>query len=168
MGTTKDLAGKEAIEKIKELAEGIDICMFCTEVESLPFSTRPMSTQEVDEQGNIWFLSSAKSDKNLEIKQNDKVQLIYSKASDAHFLSVYGHADVLRDKQKLDEVWTTMAKAWFTEGKEDPDITLIRVRPEQAHYWDTKHGKVVSLLKIATAVVTGNTMDDGVQGEAKI
>lgn len=152
---------------MKELAEAVDICMFCTQLGKAPFEARPMSTQQVDDDGSIWFLSNAESNKNFDISQDDQVQLLYADRNSSEYLSIYGRADVLRDKQKLDEVWSNMAKAWFTEGKNDPHVTLIRVRPEQAYYWDTKHGRVVSMLKIVTAMVTGKSMDDSIEGKLR-
>ena len=104
MGEVKDLSHTDAIKKLKELAEDINICMFCTKTDKLPFQTRPMGTQKVDEEGNLWFLSAADSDKNNEIKQDDIVQLLYAKSSDAHFLSVTGKASITKDKHKIDEL----------------------------------------------------------------
>ena len=50
---------------------------------------------------------------------------------------------------------------------EDPDISLIRVTPQDGHYWDTKNGKLISTIKIAVAALTGNSMDGGVEGNLK-
>ena len=168
MGIVKDLSRDEAIAKLKELAEDIRTCMFCTGVKNLPFETRPMSTAEVDEQGNFWFMSGSDSNKNYEIGADNTVQLIYAKTADLHFLSVAGEATIIRDREKTEDLWNIFAKAWFQEGKDDPNLTLIRVKPTHAYYWDTMHGKAVSLLKIAASVVTGKTMDDGVEGTLNI
>lgn len=167
MGEIKNLSQQEAIQKIKDLAEDIKMCMFCTQVKDMPFQTRPMGTQKVDDEGNLWFLSAASSEKNEEIKNDDEVQLIYSKGSDAHFLSVHGKATVTRDRQKIEELWNKFAQAWFKGGKDDPNLTVICVKPDDAYYWDTKHGKMVSLFKIAISSVTDKVMDDGVQGSLK-
>lgn len=164
MGDVKDLQGDEGLKKLQELVKEIDFCMFCTNVGEIPFSTRPMSTQEVDDEGNIWFLSKASSHKNLEIRQDDKVQLLYAKGSSSEFISVYGKADVIRDRKKAEELWSIFAKTWFNEGVDDPELTIIRVRPEDVYYWDTKHNRMVSLLKIAAGAVTGRESDDGVEG----
>jgi hypothetical protein len=59
-------------------------------------------------------------------------------------------------------------KTWFNDGKEDKDISLLRVRPEEGHYWDTKNNKVVSLAKIAIGALTGKTMDDSVEGKIEV
>jgi general stress protein 26 len=168
MGEIKNLTQKEAIKKMKELAEDINICMFCTKTENMPFETRPMGTQKVDEEGNFWFLSASDSNKNDEIKQDEDVQLLYAKASDAHFLSVMGKASISRDKNKIDELWNKWAEAWFKKGKDDPRLTVICVRPIDAHYWDTKNGKMVTLIKIAISAFTNKRMDGGVEGDLEI
>jgi general stress protein 26 len=65
-------------------------------------------------------------------------------------------------------MWSSIAKAWFTEGKDDPAISLVKVTPEEGYYWDTKNNKMISLIKIAAAVVTGKTMDGGIEGKLNV
>jgi len=161
MSDHKDLYDADAIAKLKELAEDINVCMFCTELSVRPIPTRPMALQEVDGQGNFWFLSSASSNKNFEIKHDDDVQLIFAKNSDAHFLSVFGTAIIYKDQEHINDQWSPMAKAWFTEGKKDPDVSVIKVTPAEAYYWDTKNGKMVTMLQAAARAITGNHGDDG-------
>jgi len=168
MGDHKDVSGKEGIDKLKELVKEIDFCMFCTKTDEMPFSTRPMSTRDVDDEGNIWFFSRADSNKNFELKQDDHVQLLYAKGSSSEFLSVYGHADIIKDKSKAEELWSAFAKTWFNEGVDDPELTIIRVRPEQCYYWDTKYNKVISLLSIVAGAITGKQTDSGVQGNISV
>ncbi len=127
-----------------------------------------MSTQKVDDQGNIWFLSSIKSDKNVEIKENDAVQLFYSNPSNYEFLSVFGNASIFTDRNMIYEMWTPFANAWFKDGKDDSDISLIKVTPESAYYWDTKNNKMISMIKMLASVFSGSPPDDGVKGTLKI
>jgi general stress protein 26 len=127
-----------------------------------------MGTQEVDDAGNIWFLSKNTSDKNIEISDDNRVQLFYANKSGAEYLSIYGHAEILTEQQKINELWTPIAKAWFTEGKDDPSISVIKVKPADAYYWDTKDNKMISLIKIAVSAITGKTMDGGVEGKIKV
>jgi general stress protein 26 len=167
MGTTQDLQRTAAIEKIQELIDAANVCLFATELTKAPISVRPMSTSKADDQGYIWFFSKNDSDKNQHIQQNDQVQLLYSNNSSSEYLSIYGHAEIVRDKNKIAELWTPIAKAWFTEGKEDPSITLLKITPKEGHYWDTKNGKMISLIKIVASVVTGKTSDNGIEGKVK-
>lgn len=168
MSEVKNLSGNEGLQKIKELVKEIDFCMFCTNLDEQPFSTRPMSTRDVDNHGNIWFFSKADSNKNTDIKQDDKVQLLYAKPGNSEFISVYGEADIIKDRKKAEELWSAWAKTWFNEGVDDPELTIIRVRPEEVRYWDTKHNRMVSLLKIVAGAITGKESDDGVEGNIQL
>ena len=168
--STENLNNTEGIEKLKDLAEKARVCMFCTDVNHHPLAARPMSLQEVDNEGNLWFISSKESNKNFEIQEDKKVQLFFMNNSNYEFLSVYGEAFIYTDKSTIEEKWSSFANAWFEEGKEDPNVTIIRVQPTDTYYWDTKAGKMVSFLSFAWSAVTGNKTDnsDGVEGKINI
>lgn len=165
MGEVKNLSNQEANKKIKELAEKADFCLFTTNLTSIPLTTRPMSTREVDEEGCIWFFSRKDSSKNKEIMADNQVQLFYSNKSNSEFLSIYGRASVIEDKARAKELWSAFAKTWFNDGYDDPELTLLKIKPEQARYWDTKDGKMVTLLKIVTGAIAGKEFDGGVEGK---
>lgn len=166
MGDIKNLQGQEAIAKAKELAEETKICMFCT-YPTPELDARPMTAHQVDEQGNVWFMSDKSSNKNDHITANPHVDLLFGQGQ-AKFLSLHGHAEVLYDKEKIKELWTPVAKIWFTEGVDDPRISLIKVKVEKGYYWDNKHGKVVETAIMIGAFLSGTTMDDGIEGTLTI
>ncbi len=168
MGDIKNLADKAAVEKIKDLAKAADIAILVTNLSNVPLSSRPMSTQDVDDEGNIWFISKDESHKNEDIINDSRVQLFYSNKTSSEYLSIYGNAEVLTDRDRIEELWSPIAKTWFKDGKDDPTITLIRVVPADAYYWDTKENKLVSLMKIAYSALTGADTDGGVEGSLKI
>lgn len=167
--STENLTNQEAIKKIKELSEKARTCMFCTDLDRLPANSRPMGLQETDEDGNLWFISSATSNKNFEIKDDKRVQLYFMNNSDYEYLSIFGDAYIYQDQSTIEEKWSAMANAWF-DGKDDPNVSIIRVAPKETYYWDTKAGKLVSLLSFAAAAITGGKSDnsDGVEGTARI
>lgn len=164
-----NLTGPEAIEKIKDLVSKAQSCFFCTDIKSgKPFATRPMSVQKVDTDGNIWFLSASDSHKIEHIQSDPSVQLLFQGSSHSDFLNVFGKATVSRDKQKITELWEPLLKTWFTEGIEDPRITVIKVEPEDGYYWDTKHAMPIAFAKQLIGAVTGTTLDDSVEGTLKV
>ncbi|GAB3923305.1 pyridoxamine 5'-phosphate oxidase family protein [Larkinella terrae] len=165
-GHIQNLSGAEALEKLKELADGT--CMFTTFTTSRPAPSRPMALQGVDDAGVLYFLSAASSNKNKEVEADPAVQLFFCKEGSSEFLSLYGSATISRDRAKIEAYWTPFAKAWFQGGKDDPDLTVISVKPENCRYWDTKNNRAVALIKIAASLVTGKTMDDGVEGELTV
>lgn len=164
----KPLLGAEAIKKIQEIAKEADTCFFCTHIETgQPFEVRPMSTQEVDEYGNLWFLSGRESHKNRQIEQDSYVQLLYKVNAHEGFATVYGRAGISYNKEKIKELWRPLHKAWFPGGEDDPSITVIKVIPEDGYYWDTKHGGLVAFAKVVASAITGAQMDDSVEGPLK-
>ncbi|QBO57273.1 pyridoxamine 5'-phosphate oxidase family protein [Chryseobacterium salivictor] len=167
--STENLNQKEAIEKLKKLSESARICMFCTDLDSHPNSCRPMSLRETDDQGNLWFISSDQSHKNFEIQKDNRVQLYFMNNSDSEYLSILGKAFIYKDKETIEEKWSAMANAWF-DGKDDPNVSVIRVTPDETYYWEPKVGKFVSMLHFATAAISGQKSDndDGREGTLHI
>lgn len=165
----EDLSGKDGIKKIKELVEKASTCFFCTSITTnKSFSTRPMSVQKIDDEGNLWFLSASDCKKNMEIDEDPAVQLLFQGSDYSDFLNIYGIATISHDKEKIHELWQPILKTWFTEGESDPRITVLKVVPSEAYYWDTKHVQVVGLIKRVIGAAIGKTMDDSIEGEIKL
>ncbi|MBA2421761.1 MAG: pyridoxamine 5'-phosphate oxidase family protein, partial [Chitinophagales bacterium] len=97
--------------------------MFTTRLKEAPFNTRPMSPVDTDDEGCIWFFSDKSSNKNREITQNSNVQLYFSNNSSYEFLTIYGDAEVILNRKKLEELRNPIVKVWFTEGKDDPNLS---------------------------------------------
>ena len=164
----KELQGDEAAKKIKELTEKAKNCFFCTSVQTgQPFATRPMSVQQIDDDGTFWFLSSIDSHKNEEINTDSQVQLLFQGSTYSDFLSVIGTATISQDKAKIKELWEPVLKTWFTDGVDDARITVIKVVPNDGYYWDTKHGQVVAFAKQIAGAIIGKTMDDSIEGKLR-
>lgn len=167
MGQTKDLSGADAITKIKEIAER-QVGMLCTFTADHAMDTRPMSTQGVDPDGTIYFFGSKDSLEARQLVADPAIQLIYANPSKNEYLSLDGTASLSHDRAKIDELWSGIAKAWFPKGKDDPDLVLITITVNGGRYWDTQHGKMIQLAKIAYGAVTGQPTDDGVKGDLRV
>jgi general stress protein 26 len=162
---TKDLHSTEAIERMQEMVKGASSCFFCTAVATGPtFATRPMSVQKIDDEGNLWFLSAVDSHKNQEIGQEPAVKLFFQGSAHSDFLYLEGTATISKDPNMIEELWEPIVKTWFTEGKDDPRITVIKVTPSAGYYWDNKHGNLVAGAKMMFGAMVGKTYDDSIQG----
>lgn len=160
------LEGQEAVKKLQELAKSAENCFFCTNIKTgLPLSVRPMSVLDVDDNGNLWFMSQADSTKNHEIETDPFTHLFFQNHKNSGFLNVYGISEVLEDRDKIEELWNPLLKVWFQDGKDDEKISLIKVTPTNVYYWDTKHGETIAFIKMAASIITGKTMDDSVEGK---
>lgn len=165
--TTKNLHSDKAVSKIKELAEAIDFTMLCTDLTAKPFHAIPMSTKRVDSDGAIWFLSGRDSTHNENIRKDSKVELLYSDPRSMRFLIIYGEATVHEDRIVLKELYGKTDDAWF-DGLEDPNLSAIKVFPIDAHYWDTKSNRLISMAKMGIAIMTGQQPDLADHGDLQL
>ncbi|MDZ4747502.1 MAG: pyridoxamine 5'-phosphate oxidase family protein [Saprospiraceae bacterium] len=169
MSETKNLQNKEAIEKLKDLVGEINICLFCTNLKTDDGSTcRPMAAQKVCDQGNIWFFSQKNSDKNRDIAQNKNVQLFFAHPGKSSYVVVNGEAEIIFDQAKTEELWNPLVKTWFEKGKDDPDISIIKVTPTTAYYWDTDGNQMINFLKMVASVATGSNFISGQEGALSV
>ena len=165
----KNLSAEEASKKIKELVEKANTCFFCTAAQGIGSNgVRPMSVQKVDDEGNLWFLSANDSHKNKQIAIDPTIKLYFQGSAHSDFLHLSGKALVSEDKAKIKELWEPILKTWFTEGENDPRISVIKVMPSEGYYWDTKHGMAVAGIKMLVGAVIGKTMDDSIEGKLKV
>lgn len=151
---------KTSIEKLKEMLEGIDFCMLTT-IDGGRLRSRPMSTQEFEFDGDLWFFTRDNTHKADEVAKDPRVNVAYSKPDDNRYVSVSGTAEIVKDRAKMEELWSPILKAWFPDGLEDPHICLLKVAVEQAEYWDAPSSTIVQLFGMAKALATGTEMSYG-------
>ncbi len=157
-----DLAGREAVDKIRAVVDKADTCFLVTHG-----GVRPMGVRECDENGTLWFLSDKHSQKNAQIAADGDVELYFQASEHSGFMHLRGHATVIHDKAVIEKLWTPMARVWFHEGKDDPCISVIRIETVDGQYWDNKHGDVVAGIKMVIGAALGKQMDDGEIGNLR-
>lgn len=165
----ENLNGPEAIARLKDMAEAAKTCFFCSNIKTgSPVSARPMTVQEIDDAGNLWFLIANDSSTYNDLQTDPITQLLFQGSHYSDYLNVYGIASISEDKGKIKEFWNPILKTWFTEGEDDPRIAVIRVEPIEAYYWDNKHGNAIAFIKQLAGAAMGKTLDDSVEGKLKI
>ncbi len=163
----KDLFDRDAVAKLQELARNAETGFLQTHLDHIPCSGRPMIIAKVDDEGRMWFFSKASSHKNSEIAINNRVQVICARPHCSEFLNLFGEAFIMKDEDKIRELWRPSFKLWF-EGIHDPDISLICVKPAEAYYWDSKHNTAAMLFKNVFGALTGVAMNGDVHGALKV
>lgn len=164
----EDLAGAAAIEKIKDLVDAGDSCFFCTVGMGGDLHARPMTVMEVADDGALWFFTEADSMKNIELDRDPRVTLFFSEGDNAGHLKLDGTATEVNDRETIHRLWSPKLRNWFTEGPDDPRISLLRVDPARGEYWDNRHGTAIAGLKMLFGMLTARRMDDGVHGKLKL
>ncbi len=159
----------EATEKLKSLIKELSMCLFSTNLKSGEAAiTRPMSAYLSESDNFIWFFSQKDSNKNSEIASDNYIQLYFSDIGKSTYFSIAGTAQiVLNDKNKIEALWNPFLKTWFQDGKDDANLSLIKVTPDTGYYWDTKGNRIINLFKMAASVFVGKDLVDGEEGKLK-
>lgn len=144
---------QDARSKVVELVKGTRTAMLTTVDEQGRLVSQPMATQDVEPDGDLWFITERSSAKVEHVRSNPRVNVAY--ASDDSWVSVAGTAEVVDDTAKLAELWNTFTDAWLEGGPENPNNVLLRVSADTAEYWDSPGAKVVQLANLVKAKVTG-------------
>lgn len=155
---------EESISKLKELIEGIDFAMLTT-ISDGRFHSRPMSTQEFESDGSLWFFTGNQSYKVENIQKDNRVNVAYSKPENNSYVSVSGTAELVNDRAKIEELWSPILKAWFPKGLDDPTLALLKISVEQAEYWDSPSSALVQIAGFVKAIATGEQMEGGEHGK---
>jgi len=165
----KNLQQEQALEKFKSLVKGVNICMFITNNRSdADTHTRPMATVDVEDDGTLWFYTDIRSIKVDEVTTDQDVHLVYAHPGKDSFLDLWGTASVVTDRQQIKDKWTPMVKVYFSGGADDPNLALLKVKPQDCYYWDVESGKMVYFLKAAASVVTGKRLAEGAEGNLQL
>ena len=149
-------------EKVSDLLKKFRFAMFTTADSSGKLVSRPMTVQDREFDGDLWFFAAKDSDDVKQIAGDAPVNVSFT--SNDTWLSLSGTADTVDDQAKIKELWNPYVEAWFPEGQDDPNVTLIRFSPDTAQYWDTPGGRVASVIAFVKSKVSGSTPDVGETG----
>jgi len=145
------------VAKLAKLLGDFDIAMLTTVNESGALVGHPLSLQESEFDGDLWFIVSLGSTAVEHLRRKDTVGVTLS-ARDS-WVSLAGTAAVVEDPAKLEQLWNKRVEAWFPDGPSDPTVGLVKFTAESAEYWDSPGGKVASALSFIKSKVTGDTFD---------
>ncbi len=152
------------MQKLADLIGDASIAMLTTQEPQSGLRSRPLATLQMDSAGKLWFFVAMSSAKIGEIDQHRHVNLSYANPEKQEFVSISGSARLLRDREKMRELWTLWVKPWFAHGVDDPDLGLLEVTVDQAEYWDAPASRMQRLLGLAQAMTTGDTDQLGEHG----
>ncbi|QRM56602.1 pyridoxamine 5'-phosphate oxidase family protein [Sinorhizobium sp. BG8] len=125
-------------------------------VEGSHMHMQPMAPQLDRQSATIWFFT----------KTDAEIVHAIGPASRAHFCVVgkdqdyhaclSGRIEVRKDPVKIDEYWSSIVEAWFDHGKNDPQLTMIALRLDDAEIW----ASTGSALKFGWEIAKANFNPD--------
>ena len=148
----------ETTNPVAELADKIKsvrFAMFTTVDEHGHLISQPMTNQELDADGALWFFTSTNTDLWQNIGARPLVNVSFAEPEDALYVSISGQAERVVDRARIAALWNPMVAAWFPNGKDDPHVVLAKVVAKTVQYWDSKENKLTRMVEMAKAAITG-------------
>lgn len=139
---------------VVKIMEDQRFCMLTTYAARGDLHSHPMTPQKIEKDGDAWFFLDSMSETAANLGTDPRVNLAFGDGST--WLSVAGHGETVRDEVRIDELWNPMVEAWFPDGRESENLTLLHVSPDSAQYWDTPGGRVASALAFVRTRITGD------------
>ena len=150
------------LTKLGALIEDMSTAMLTTfETDEQALMSRPMSPQEMCEQGAIWFLTDPNSNK---VKHLQVMNLGFSNEAESTYVSISGHGEIVIDRARIESLWTPFAKPWFPNGVDSSNLALLKFVPHSAEFWDAPNSKMVRMLAMAASIVAAKPIGMGEHG----
>ena len=145
--------------RVAELIRGERFAFLTTRTPDGTLTSRPMTLQEVEFDGDLWFFAERDSNPVTHITLSPQVNV--GVGSGGSWVSLTGRAVVVEDAAKKRELWNSAVEAWFPDGPDDDAVVLLKVEGDSAEYWDTPGGRLATVLSFAKAKITGERIEGG-------
>jgi len=122
--------------KLAELIGDIRFGVLTTIAEDGSLWSRPISTEQANPDGELWFFAKLDSPLANELRRHRRVSLCYAKPVDCSYVSISGTCELISDRSKAEELWDPSYQQWLPGGPGDASLILVRVTVEGAEYWD--------------------------------
>ena len=155
----------EELVQLGKLIENMRVCMLTTLNEDYVMVAKPMSPQEMCEEGAIWFLTDANSAK---VQHLQLMNLAFSNESQGTYVSISGHGEIIKDHARIESLWTVFARPWFPDGVDSSNLALLKFVPKVAEYWDAPHSKMVRLFAMAASIAAAKPIGMGEHGNLNL
>lgn len=157
------MTGIPSLETLRGILSKQRSCMLSTIDRDGRIVGRPMAVQEVEFDGDLWFLTEADSEKVAELERDAHASAAFSDGG--AWACVSGTAAIVRDAAKKREVWDGFTDAVFADrDPEDEGIVLIRLTGERGEYWTSHSGPRV-LVELARGKLEGREPELGEHAE---
>lgn len=156
------------VAELKARIKAIRFAMFTTIDEHGHLISRPMTNQDTDADGNLWFYTSTETDLWENIVAQPQVNLSFANPEDSVYVSISGRAERVVEREQIKAMWNPEVQAWYPNGPDDPHVMLVKVVSDTAEFWDSNSSSMVQLFKLARAVLSGTTPEESEHGRIKL
>lgn len=89
----------------------------------------------LDNEFEIYISTNTSSSKTSHIKTNPKICVYYCEPEDFKGIMFGGQVDMIQDTNIKKNLWLNWWTKYYPQGLEDPDYTLLRLKPKVAEFY---------------------------------
>jgi general stress protein 26 len=122
--------------------------------------TRPM-TANVDD-GRIYFFAARSEDLFKSLGRTNRAITTFASKGHTLFASIHGRLVEDMNRAVIDRLWNPVVASWYKDGKEDPDLVLLRLDSTSADVWEAQAGATLkaAALKMLFNIDPGKEHQD--------
>jgi general stress protein 26 len=132
--------------------------LFWTELGDSPFvmlglegvedsRTRPMTAQvdvpegcDKEDGGEIYFFASNSESLVQSLGTGHRAVATYAAKGHKLFAHIHGNLVLSNDRAVIERLWNPIIASWYKDGKDDPDLALVRFDTDSANIWKAETG----------------------------
>lgn len=134
MNSNQATQNEKAMSVLIDILKDTDVVMMTTISLNGNLLSRPMQTQELEYDGDLWFITRTDTEKYEELKSIPKVNIAVAGKS---YASISGKATFVNDLERKKAFWNKAYEKMFDVAYDDPILVLIKIETETAEYWET-------------------------------
>lgn len=154
---TKTNAKQQLLDQIEQATVGM------LGVEGSEQHLQPMAPHVDRVSGQIWFFTKKDSDLVAAVGQGNRAHLIIMSTDGDYQASCRGTLVQDYNPEAQDQFWSSVVAAWFEDGKDDPNLTMLRFTPNDAAVWASSGSALSFGWEIVKANLTSSTPNTGQQ-----
>jgi len=142
------LTRDEILEKVQGWLTDARFCMLTTTEPGGGLHSRPMTMLDSEFDGSLWFFTAHNGPIVDAVRRRSAVCAAVQAEERSTYVSLSGHAHIVRDDARTAAFWKPAYKVFFPGGPHDPNLALLRVDIETIEFWDTPGGVVGFLFNL--------------------
>lgn len=112
--------------------------------------TRPMTAQVKDKR--IYFFADRSEHLVQGLSEASRAVATFAGKDHKIFAHIHGTLREHNDRALIDELWNPIIASWYKDGKDDPNLVLLKFDTENADVWEASTG---ATLKAAALKMLG-------------
>lgn len=93
----------------------------------------------------ILFSTNTSSPKIQDINENKAVSVYYCRPDESRGVNFGGNIEIVDDSELRKAIWHEGMERYYPSGYDDPDHTVLRLYPRDAHGWNQNHTFYIEL-----------------------